>query len=164
MQFRTLRDENDLAMTSSLTILAPADNCYRILVDGQPPAVTWHRVGGDHSGLPMAMAMVNINDGVHYIATADLDSAFTAWLMLRGDRAAAATSLGNSGKLVLLLLTWIILNPSMYMWLDQSYNVGWNYASFPNFTGAAVQVWECGSYFTQRDPWYVTTYLCVDQS
>ena len=91
--------------------MTPVENIYRILVDGQPPVVTWQRVGGDHSGLPMAMTMVPISDGVHYIATAELESAFTAWLMVRrlivGNYGTAAISLGNSGRLKLVNVTQI---------------------------------------------------------
>ena len=74
-------------------------NIYRILVDGQPPVTTWLRVGGDSSGLPMAMAMVAVSDDVHYIATAELESAFTAWLMLRGKSDTSSMGLGNAGKM-----------------------------------------------------------------
>ena len=99
VQFRTLRDVDDLVMMSTLTILTPLENIYRILVDGQPPAATWQRVGGDHSDLPMAMAMVDISEGVHYMATARLESAFTAWLMHRGFKSTSSMVLGNAGKL-----------------------------------------------------------------
>ena len=98
MQFRTLRDAKNQTMTTTLTIMTPVENIYYILVDGNLPAVTWQQVGGNSSSLPMAMTVMPISDGAHYIATAKLESAFTAWLMLRGGRKTAAMSLGNAGK------------------------------------------------------------------
>ena len=98
VQFLTLRDAQNQTMTSILTIITPMENIYYILLDGQLPAATWRRVGGSFSGLPMAMTMIPIDDGVHYVATAELESAFTAWLTLIGSSNTAAMSLGNAGK------------------------------------------------------------------
>ena len=82
--------------------MTPMVNIHRILVDGTPPTATWLRVGGDHGDLPLAMTMMSISDGVHYIATAELESAFIAWLMLRptgGEKETSSLSLGNAGRL-----------------------------------------------------------------
>ena len=99
VQFRTLRDASDRLMTSTLTIMTPMESIHRILVDGKPPTATWQRVGGENSGLSMAMTMMSISDGAHYIATAELESAFTAWLMLRRSGHTSSISLGNAGRL-----------------------------------------------------------------
>ena len=55
----------------------------------------------------MAMTMVPISEGVHYIATAELESALTAWLMLRGISHTSSMSLGSAGKSA--FTAWLML-------------------------------------------------------
>ena len=62
--------------------MTPFVNIYRILLDGKPLDTTWHIVGGEQSGQNMAFTNVQVTDGTHYLATADLDSAFSAWLTM----------------------------------------------------------------------------------
>ena len=104
VQFRTLRDVSNRVMKSTLTIMTPMTNTHFIMVDGQPPATTWKRVGGDQSDLPMAMAKMPVSDGAHYITTAELDSAFTAWLMIRKWYGCSSMSLGNTGRWCLCII------------------------------------------------------------
>ena len=98
-RFRTHRDELGLVMVSTVTVMTPLGNVYRMLLDGTSISTTWHIVGGQEN---MAFGSVQVSHGTHYLATADLESGFTAWLtMLPTGSTKEDTSsmnLGNAGR------------------------------------------------------------------
>ena len=113
--FRTHRDGLNRVMTSSVTVMTPSVNIYRILLDGKPLDATWNIVGGEQSRQNMAFTKVQVTDGTHYLATANLESAFTAWLTMvpavGRNRDTSSMSLGNAGKYFLnIFLIWVLIS------------------------------------------------------
>ena len=62
--------------------MTPIGNINRILLDVIPLDTTWHTVGGEQSSQNMAFSNVQVTHGTHYLATGDLESAFSAWLTM----------------------------------------------------------------------------------
>ena len=89
-------------MTSFVTVMTPLVNIYRVVLDGKPLNTRWHTVGGEQSGQNIAFTQVQVTDGIHYLATADLESAFSAWVTIvpavGANKDTSSMSLGNAGK------------------------------------------------------------------
>ena len=106
--FQTHRDGRNQVMGSNVTVMTQIENTYRILLDGTPLDTNLHTVGGNASNQNLAFANVTVTEGTYYLATADLESAFSAWLTMVPTEIkyghTSSISLGNAGKFVVIFV------------------------------------------------------------